>query len=669
MQLTIHRILLWPKKSGLPPRSIPFVLGKVNVITGQSQSGKSSLISIADYALCSDKCAIPVGLIRETASWFGVQLRTETGFLTLARKNPEGKVSIGDMFMQDSATDEIPQEITKTANVEEVKSHLNRIGRLPTIEFKASSETGLGFDARPSFRDLVAFTFQPQHIVANPYTLFFKADTEEHRRRLANVLPYVLEAITVEQMQQRKRLQEIETQLKKLQDAYEVRQSTISTIFDDLQSQFVRARELGLLDSSLVPLSNWQVDDYVRALEAGLARVTTGETYLSAGGTANAVDELTASRELEDDLSRQLGRARSRLARIEQLQITSRGYKGELDEQRKRLAGLGWFENTIGSTHGCPLCGSTTDSASRELANLKQVASEAKQLSDRLEGAPVVLDKEAVQTRNAIGELETRLAKVRRRLRVLDDTSTRSAESRQRLPEVYRFAGQIEAMLANYRLADKGTELTKQIVDAKRERDNLGKGLNTQSQRKREEAAMQHITRSMSHYAEELNLERRGDVATINVPNLAVRVSGSGGREDFLWEIGSGENWVGYHLAALISLHEFFLSRPWSPVPSFLMIDQPSQVYFPERWPGDPKATGLANDRSLRTDDADIQGVRRIFKTLASAIARTGSRLQIIVTDHAGSITWDGLPVHVVEEWRAGKGNFLIPQSWYKAEA
>ncbi|GMV23988.1 MAG: hypothetical protein AMXMBFR58_00190 [Phycisphaerae bacterium] len=665
MQLTIHRILLWAKKEGLPPRSVQFQPDKVNVITGQSQSGKSSLISIVDYVLGSDKCAIPVGLIRETVAWFGVQLKTSSGFLTLARRNPEGKVSTGDMFLQDTSSDDIPSSVKKNANVDEVKAHLDRIGRLPSIDFKGTEEGGSGFDARPSFRDLVAFTFQPQHIVANPYTLFFKADTEEHRRKLANVLPYVLEAITIEQMLSRRRLQELEQTLRRLKDAYEVRQSTIATMFDDLQSQFVRARELGLLDSTVAPMSNWQVEDYVRVLEAGLTRVTGGETFLVAGGTANAVGELSRARELEDDLSRQLGRARAKLARIEQLQFASRGYKAELDQQRKRLDGLGWFQSVVEDSHGCPLCGSNTDSASRELEQLKLVASEARQVSEKLEGAPVVLDKEAQQTTGEIADLETRLARVRRRLRVLEDASVRAAEGRQRLPEVFRFAGQLETMLANYRAADKGADLAKQIVDTERERDALGRGLDSRSQRQREEAALKIVSQSMAHYAAELNLERRDDTATISVSNLAVRVSGKSGRDDFLWEIGSGENWVGYHLAALLSLHEFFLSRTWSPVPSFLMIDQPSQVYFPERWPGDaPTPTMAGGAQDFRAEDADIQGVRRIFSALASAVERTKGRLQLIVTDHAGSITWEGLPIHVVEEWRAGKNEFLIPSSW-----
>ena len=38
--------------------------------------------------------------------------------------------------------------------------------------------------------------------------------------------------------------------------------------------------------------------------------------------------------------------------------------------------------------------------------------------------------------------------------------------------------------------------------------------------------------------------------------------------------MGSGENWVGYHLIAHLALHQWFVQRQ-RPVPSFLFLDQP----------------------------------------------------------------------------------------------
>lgn len=53
-------------------------------------------------------------------------------------------------------------------------------------------------------------------------------------------------------------------------------------------------------------------------------------------------------------------------------------------------------------------------------------------------------------------------------------------------------------------------------------------------------------------------------------------------REDFLWEMGSGSNWLAYDVAMSLALQQFFLSLTNSPVPGLLIYDQPSQVYFPK---------------------------------------------------------------------------------------
>jgi hypothetical protein len=89
----------------------------------------------------------------------------------------------------------VPDRIAeKTTNVDAVKGVLNRLAGLSNLEFEPNTESG--FKSRPSFRDLMAFTFQPQNVVANPDVMFFKADTTEHREKLKTIFPYVLGAVT-----------------------------------------------------------------------------------------------------------------------------------------------------------------------------------------------------------------------------------------------------------------------------------------------------------------------------------------------------------------------------------------------------------------------------------------------------------------------------------------
>jgi hypothetical protein len=95
------------------------------------------------------------------------------------------------------------------------------------------------------------------------------------------------------------------------------------------------------------------------------------------------------------------------------------------------------------------------------------------------------------------------------------------------------------------------------------------------------------------------------------------------------------------------------------------MIDQPSQAYFPDVWPEDT----VNAETTKYAESADIEGVKRIFRTLELAIKRTNGALQIIVTDHAGEITWKDVEhINVIGNWRNGKDDFLIPKDWLEID-
>ena len=72
MKFSINSLLLWPKHKEFGYRQVEFSSNGVNIITGASRTGKSAIIPIIDYCLGSSECTIPVGIIRDTCSWFGV---------------------------------------------------------------------------------------------------------------------------------------------------------------------------------------------------------------------------------------------------------------------------------------------------------------------------------------------------------------------------------------------------------------------------------------------------------------------------------------------------------------------------------------------------------------------------------------------------------------------
>ena len=58
MKIAILNVILWPKDTSQSPRIVHFEPGKINIITGESGTGKSTLTWIIDYCLGSDKCSV-----------------------------------------------------------------------------------------------------------------------------------------------------------------------------------------------------------------------------------------------------------------------------------------------------------------------------------------------------------------------------------------------------------------------------------------------------------------------------------------------------------------------------------------------------------------------------------------------------------------------------------
>ncbi len=193
MDLIIKKIILWPKDRSLERQELDFYPDKINIITGLSETGKSSITYIIDYCLGSGKCAIPSGIIRSKTDWFGLLLELKDEFLLVAGREPGERNSSTDCYLERMKDIKIPETIEKTDTVDSLKEHFNQLAWLPSVKIAEDKESGYKIE-RPSFRDLASFNFLPQHIVANPYTLFYKADSSDHREKLINIFPLVLGA-------------------------------------------------------------------------------------------------------------------------------------------------------------------------------------------------------------------------------------------------------------------------------------------------------------------------------------------------------------------------------------------------------------------------------------------------------------------------------------------
>ncbi len=182
--------------------------------------------------------------------------------------------------------------------------------------------------------------------------------------------------------------------------------------------------------------------------------------------------------------------------------------------------------------------------------------------------------------------------------------------------------------------------------------DELEKSLSKEVTDEKLESALKIIGDDITQWSRRLELEHSENPLVFDIKKLTV-VSHRDTGPIPLSQMGSGENWVGYHLTALLAIHKWFVTKD-RPVPSFLMLDQPAQYYFPSEIRSESDVEQLA--------DEDREAVNRMFKFIFDVVSSLKGKFQVIITEHA-DLKDQWYQDAVVLRWRGS--DKLIPESWY----
>ncbi len=652
MFFQIKEIILWPRNSTFSPRRVRFETGKVTVISGASRTGKSAVIPIIDYCLASSSCSIPVKTIREASEWFGVVVKTSTGDKLFARREPGAQRATEDMFLLEAPTIlDVPKTLTKNTNAGNVRRLLDELAGLTNLDF-GLGDSQSGFDARPSFRDLSAFLFQPQNVIANPEVFFFKTDRYEHRERLRKIFPYILGAITPALLAKQHELKRLKSDLtrkeRELKDAAEVSAQWVA----ELQTKVSEARELGLIATE-----GQIVHEEMISLLENIVHRTDVTLAVSTATITQAVQELNGLEAEELQVSLDLTGLRRRLTEMSRIGGSASNYHEALHIQRDRLQLADWIGQHADGKANCPICGGNMK-PSEQLNELKKSLAELENDAGGDFEIPAAFDREMQRVQVDISETTEKLKAIQVRKTALTQRSESARAQQYQSKRAERFVGRLESALdLHRRLGDEGG-LRSEVDQLREQYRQLNEVLRRENLEERKQRALRLVNANTARLMPLLDSERPDDPVSLEIDDLTVKVTGVN-RDDYLSEIGSGSNWLSYHIAVTLALQQFFLSLDHSPVPSFLVMDQPSQVYFPKKLV--VREGEIPEEPQIK--DEDIEAVRKAFKTLAQVVASAKGRLQVIVLDHAPRDVWGDIPnVVAFEEWRNGMS--LIPSEW-----
>jgi hypothetical protein len=328
------------------------------------------------------------------------------------------------------------------------------------------------------------------------------------------------------------------------------------------------------------------------------------------------------------------------------------------------VIGLDWLKENVSDGGHCIACGSFTNALPQVIENLEMKVNKITRISDALRDNPVV-DKQLASLKRRRSAEERTLSDLRRdqnRL-IQEDERTRAI-----LGQIYFVAVEINTLLKQLDGTAGSQDLTSRVAELETIIRQYNFAMSKVDRAEQERKVDHQLTPMIEEYADRFALNATpGARIVLDRKELTLRFEVDH-QKDYLWEIGSGANWMGYHIAAFLGIHEYLSQESNRHLPpfSFIVIDQPSQVFFPSSSGGsnalDEGFAAVSNARM-----ADVIATRRIFEVLSEGLERSGHFFQIIVLEHAGPDIWGHVP-HTVEvaAW-ARKGDGLIPEHWIQA--
>ena len=594
MNFYIRQIKLWFKKN-IEPKVYEFEPNKINVVTGDSSTGKSSILRIIDYCLLSEHSTIVEDVINQNVKWYGLAFSLNDVNYVIVRKNPQDETK-QQMFFSESY--DFPDTLQANTNRGELLLKLNELFHTPKATFRIERKKT---EVNLNFRHFLIFSYLTEDIIATMNTYF---DTNFFGLKLD--FDYFLDdfikiALGIEDAKQDELKKKYSEEKKKVEGEYKKREEYAKKkqVYENtllrLKDKFV---SLGLGEDSFFN----DADTMLRIIKLGLQKF---EQYSDNNKIMKDLDELRKKRKALVAQTLQYNSLKREYVRYQALSQDQGDSLVPLDFLNKHIEEVLDYEDTK------LLVQSLRDS-------LKKI----KETSKRKVELPVNFEqhyKELTVQRQAI---DAKISQM--------DRLSKNAGSVRWMHEVVKLRVEFENLKepkfnglpdsAYINLQDEVNALNDQIsrfISNKSEMENeLDETINKYY------GSQIGISASYNSCRPHFNIEER---------MLMLKSSDS---KYYKRNVGSKSNYMFMHLCFFLGLHDFLLQQDNAFVPNFLFIDQPSIPYYADKSKHDEKAQ---NDDEKKLRDA-FNLMNRFMDTIVGLKKRD---FQIILIEHADSKYWN----------------------------
>jgi Protein of unknown function (DUF3732) len=633
-------------------RDLRFKVEGLNVITGRSSTGKSALSEIVEYCMGRSSFSVPEGVIRDKVAWFAVIYQFGREKVLVAKPTPpEGGASCRTAMLRRGTELQAPSfgELAVNSDDDAVVNLLSRLLGIPENRTDVALEhSRASYDA--NIKHTVYYLFQKQGLVANKDQLLYRQNEQFQPQAIRDTLPILFGVSS--------------------QDRYE------------LESKLYLAQREFRLSTKLLEQARYDIDTS-REKSIGLyseAKAVGVIGDIGLGTNADRISEALRSalfwkpeRTLEDDgnrlsrleedlvqLRKDRREAQARVDAASQFSKRAGGYESEAGEQLDRLASIKALPKRPDSGEwqwpfsekNLALESPVATVLLNELTSLAAELRVATGQRPKLDAYVADLNEKARGIADAIKEKEAELSAAIAANEVIAQMGSRNNAAARVVGRISLF---LETLAPNEQLAALEAEHRRLRLKV----EDLETRLGADDSNERLKSILNIISTQVSRYIQKFEAEFGAYPARFDLANITI-VFDRPERPVPMSRTGGGENHLAYHLSALLALHLFAVENDL-PIPRFLLIDQPTQVYFPSE-----QVYKEADGSVQKTEaDADLKAVRRLFELLLKFTQEDAPGFQLIVTEHANlrekwfqdalvEPPWTKPPALVPEDWNQG---------------
>ena len=639
--MQISKIVLY--KDNDHCRIVPFNKGKVNIIVGDSKTGKSALIDIVDYCLGSGSCHIASGVIRDNVNWFAVVVDFGQDTYLLARQNPDVKQvsSVSEMYLGKVQDDFLPafDDIYPNTNIEAVRQFLAaKIGLQENVQIV--DDGGTREPLPVTFLHCRQYCYQPQSLIAINERLFYHTMDTFQFQALKDAFPYLVGAVQDDVLVIEQQIKALSKEQRSLKRSKREREEMASEQSNLVYSLLEEAKTFGLVSFSSIETFS----DPIGLMQEILKWTPTDVKTVQTTNIENEIQKLVSQR---SKLNEHLGEIQERLSMATRYQNESVLYQSELKLQHQRLKSIELLPDEEVCT--CPLC---NQRVSEQIPKIQEILSSFHKISDALEETQQQTERTQKYVAGLIreeSEIKEQIVQTEASIHALYRQNEQARRQRDLNVQRGKVIGRISLFLEKLQVKEHD-DLDEEIERLEKEIGRL-KAKISKSTKEESLAAKTAVINSYMNQDWKRSLDLEDEDAIVYFDSKRMQIYSISKEEEKyvpLDQMGSGANWLGMHLLIHFALHKFFVKNN-RPIPHFLMLDQPSQIYFP----------------SDGGECKDVDAVKRMFKFIIDRTNEMNGDFQLILTEHA-NFQDPEFQQYVVESWYNGEK--LIPEEWYAAE-